>query len=523
VISLVLCLQPGLPAAAAAADVPLDVAALAMARRSESREKLVFRARQPGLPTPGAGSADDPTQPGSADGAHIEVVAEASSAAGAFVVPRGASAGRRAAGWTYRHRTLRFRNPDAPAPPSEVSSLVVGGKRLELVAKDVGVALDGSLGRVAVRITIGSIRYCARFDPTSSRRAHDEQNRYVVPNATDGLPDCSNEALGIPTPCDPTVRSIDVPDLAAPFGFERRFVLPQDIDPATDDFNGASHEIFMPNDPGIVVRDRLFVMLPGTNNMPGGFTQILRIAARAGYTAIGLVYDTEIAPEWCSGVGLSGPPLFACSDGFFREKLYGEPALNGITIDEPSSIVGRLRRLLPWLHGEYPSYGFDRFYDANGIRWERIVVGGFSQGAAMTGYLAKDRPLARAVFFAGGCDAWEDPPDFSHLMPWCFDPRQTPAERTFALMHTRDEPQEDMLIYDTFGMTALGGVANAATAAPDYCTTPHVLQTDLPSQMTQPDDHGQKVHLSVAHDSFMPLDGPIPVLAEDYWYLLTAE
>ena len=81
-----------------------------------------------------------------------------------------------------------------------------------------------------------------------------------------------------------------------------------------------------------------------------------------------------------------------------------------------------------------------------------------------------------------------------------------------------NEPDEDTLAMEAFGLTAIADFVDAGTQSPAYCTGSHALQTSLP-----PQEPG-KFHLSIAQDAQMPIDGDgVPVLAEDYFYMMTAE
>lgn len=319
--------------------------------------------------------------------------------------------------------------------------------------------------------------------------------------------------------CDPRGRTLDVPDFKAPFGVAHATIAPTAIDPASDRYPQARHELYLPDDPSVTLRDELFVMLPGTSNMPSGFEHVMSIAARAGYRVVGLAYDTDFNPaQLCTGV--TGEQAIAdCRTGVIVEKIHGTDETDVIDINEANSVEGRLLRLLRYASVNHPELGADRYYSGDDILWENIVVAGFSQGASVAGYIGKERALPRNILLAGGCDVLEKNPGEVFPMPWCSEPRATPPERTWGLMHLQDQPEADERIFELYGLVALGGFARADTGSPGYCTGSHALQTDLPSQ-----GDGTKYHLSVAHDRDIPLDDDgVPLLAEDYYYLMTAD
>ncbi len=64
----------------------------------------------------------------------------------------------------------------------------------------------------------------------------------------------------------------------------------------------------------------------------------------------------------------------------------------------------------------------------NQLRWDRIVVGGHSQGAGHAAFLAKEHNLAGIIIFAG-------PGDFvtgRGPAPWLYEENVTPSERMYA-------------------------------------------------------------------------------------------
>lgn len=319
--------------------------------------------------------------------------------------------------------------------------------------------------------------------------------------------------------CDATVPTIDLPDFNADIEMIRATIVPSALDPQSDNFPQSHHELWLADDPSIQRRDELFLFLPGTNNKPNAFDDVAEIAARAGYPVLVLAWDSEYhAGEYCRFDG-DVQALIDCRTDVFHEKAYGTDESEHIDIGEPDSIVGRARRVIERVHQDYPTVGADQWLDDDGLRWENIVVAGFSQGALMTGYLSKDHAVSRAVLLAGGCDTIMEEDGTVHMASWCTEARATPVERTWALWHLRDEPEQDGAILETFGLPTLGDYADAATQSPDYCTGTHGLTTDLPSA----DGNGYSFHLSVAHDGYLPVDGQgTPTLAEDFYYLFTA-
>lgn len=323
--------------------------------------------------------------------------------------------------------------------------------------------------------------------------------------------DSGAEARDTAAACDPGVPSLDVPDFHGAWDLQQVSVSPAEIDPATDLQPEDEHYVFVLADGP--TRDELFVMLPGTDGRPANNTRLLTLAAESGYRAIGLAYPTETNQNDLCGHDE------ACAEGFTTEKLYGDDDTDVIAIDEPNSITGRLVRLLAALDERFPGSGWGEFLDAGAPAWSSLVLSGFSQGSGMAGWLAKDVAVARFVPISSGCDSVGTTPADARPADWCFAPRATPVERTFGILHTEDDFAVKRQVYeDAFELDELGAFADADAGSPDYCTHTHMLTTSQEPAVGADTD---AYHKSLAVDDVMPVDADgVPLLAEDYWYLL---
>ena len=289
---------------------------------------------------------------------------------------------------------------------------------------------------------------------------------------------------------------------------------PTRVAPAPDNCSAAHHSVLLAIDPSIEARDGLFVFLPGTDNQPDDFDEIGEIAARASYPVIVLAWDSQVVPAGYCAEATIYEEFEACSAAVMEEKAYGIDATDAADIDEPSSITGRLVRLLGYIDGVYPDAGADRHLDGRAPRWSSIVLGGFSQGSMVAGYISRDHETARTVLLAGACDATELEGELL-LAGWCSDPRATPADRTWALVHPGEELEAKLLFYEAFGLLDLGEPVDVEAASPACCSDSHVLTFNLEVEGRE--------HLSTAHDQYLPMDGEVPVLAHDSFCMFMAE
>ena len=173
-----------------AADQPLAARKLILRRTASGQEKLSFLTKDPNVPFPPIGSADDPAS-GTPGGVVIELFSQNAGAA-ALPIPG-------AVGWFTKNGTpavYKFVNKLAPTGVSTVSSLLLkSGKAIRIRGASTGLPSGGSLGPVGIRITIGSFRACALFDAATIKR--DEGRVFLARDAVaTSLTDCTNTSLG---------------------------------------------------------------------------------------------------------------------------------------------------------------------------------------------------------------------------------------------------------------------------------------------------------------------------------------
>ncbi|MCW5893718.1 MAG: hypothetical protein KIT14_24655 [bacterium] len=192
--ALVLIATAALPILAAAADAPVAAKKLLLKRAGSGREKLVFLVKGAGLPFPAVGSADDPAS-GTPGGMTVELFSQTEGGPHALSVPPGIGK----PGWKVTDAatdSYRYANGAAPAGPSPVKVAVLKqGKLLKITAAATGLALAGPQGRVAVRVTTGTLRSCAVFAAGAIRR--DVAGSFTAVNAAaPAIADCSDASLG---------------------------------------------------------------------------------------------------------------------------------------------------------------------------------------------------------------------------------------------------------------------------------------------------------------------------------------
>lgn len=183
-----------LTSAASALDHPIAGRAKILLVQSSGKEKLTFVARDSAFLFPAIGGADDPSQVG----ATVDIVPQPKHYPGVLSLT---------GGWTSKvgvRGSYTFKNLAAPDGVSTVRMQIVEGKQIKLTAKTIGGAgatvshTDGFV----VRVTIGTVRNCVRFGPVPAQVYGDGFKFLAKASSAEPLADCSDAAIGMPSPCD---------------------------------------------------------------------------------------------------------------------------------------------------------------------------------------------------------------------------------------------------------------------------------------------------------------------------------
>lgn len=204
-------------------------------------------------------------------------------------------------------------------------------------------------------------------------------------------------------------------------------VVPSVADPAVKQFDEPSLVIA---DPALPADAALAVFLTGTGGKPENTTSILETVAGQGYRAITLEYDDvpavmQVCPT---------DPDPDCSAKFRAARAFGSD-FAAMPNAPAEAIVPRLVAALRWLDKQQPGIGWDSYLDGNTPRWDRIAIGGLSQGAGMAAYIAKKYPLRRVVLFSS---PWDFTGADRHPAPWLSLPSATPMDRWQAAYNQRE-------------------------------------------------------------------------------------
>jgi hypothetical protein len=237
-------------------------------------------------------------------------------------------------------------------------------------------------------------------------------------------------------------------------------------------------------------RRQLFVFMP-----PGAGEEaetIPSIAAYAGFRAISLGYVNDIRLN--TACGFEHPDPGPCYGDARHEILFGEDRSDVYDVGPADAAVERLRVLLRHLDSTHPDLGWGDYLTADDqIRWEDVVVAGWSAGSGNTTYLASQFPVDGAMLMSGPQDILEGP-DLEPLMaPWLQEPGVTPGCVHWGAYHLRDRVELLSEIWDTIGIPP--GEADIDLGEPPYEYS-HRLTSDVILD-------GCDAHMSMGRDGYM--------------------
>lgn len=282
-------------------------------------------------------------------------------------------------------------------------------------------------------------------------------------------------------------------------------IAPKTTDPA---ITTALNNHFVTVQEGVVRKNILYVFLPGTYRTPGGCRATPSKAASMGFHAIGLMYDNVVAGNpLCKTTG-----DITCHRRARLEVIDGVDRHPGVNVNTANSMVNRLYKLLVYLNTTYPAQEWGQYIQNGAPRWDKIIVGGHSQGGSIAGVLGKFYPVKKVLIFSmidflnnGQIPDWETLP--------------ANKEKYYALIN----PLDELVPYDklqagwiALGMNAYGPITNVGTTASPY-NKAHRLITTVKPPSTDLDPY----HNSTGVDTYIPKDASGVYIYDKVWeYML---
>ena len=266
--------------------------------------------------------------------------------------------------------------------------------------------------------------------------------------------------------------------------------------------------------PRQTARNQLVILLPGTNGKgPTGLERLSINAANLGYHVITPMYPNDIAATSCQHD--EDPDAFAkfrwaIIEGGSSSHLKG-------AISRAESIENRIIKLLKYLQRKHADQSWGQFLNGDQIVWEKVVIGGMSQGGGHAALIATRRLVARVLCFGA-------PKDYNLRLgapaAW-YGKSETPPTRYFAFNNTHDRQgcdyRQEVEILNKLGVAQVAGIANV-DAEPRPYHGARVLFTNWPGPGSS--IASINAHTSVIDDG--PWAGSAPLFRPVWLYMLSS-
>ena len=206
-------------------------------------------------------------------------------------------------------------------------------------------------------------------------------------------------------------------------------VEPSQTDPAIVTVHGP--HIAMSN-PALPSNHRLFFFICGTGANASNSMAVFRTFAGWGYHAVSIDYENNLITTALAHD--HDPAAF----GHYRNAIVtGAPVSDRISVSPANSILNRFQKLLVYLVQHDPKGGWDEFINEKDGKpaWDKIVVGGHSQGSGHAAYIGKLFHVDRVLMFSGPQDYMDD---LHQPAPWLGEASATPPSRFFAFLSQND-------------------------------------------------------------------------------------
>lgn len=205
------------------------------------------------------------------------------------------------------------------------------------------------------------------------------------------------------------------------------YVDPGQTDPAIATVHGPHIAVYDPQAPS---QHRLFFFIVGTGGNATNSLGMDRVFAKWGYHVVCIDYENKVITVVCAH---SHDP--ASFDHYRQAIVTGAPVSDQVKVSVPDSILNRFQKLLTYLVAHDPQGGWDEFVKDGKPAWDRIIVGGHSQGAGHAAYLGKMFLVDRVLIFSGPQDYLDD---LHEPALWLSGDSATPSSRFFAFLSQND-------------------------------------------------------------------------------------
>lgn len=183
-------------------------------------------------------------------------------------------------------------------------------------------------------------------------------------------------------------------------------------------------------DPAVPSRHKLYLFIVGTGGKATGSLVVDETFAKWGFHAISLDYEDNVIAVACAH------SLDPSTFGRYRDAIVtGAQVSSLVKVNRANSILNRFQKLLAYLVKNDPKGKWSQFVTNGKPAWNRIIVGGHSQGSGHAAYIGKLFRVDRVLMFSGPQDYMDN---LHRPAPWQAQKSSTPQDRFFAFLNLQD-------------------------------------------------------------------------------------
>lgn len=182
---------------------------------------------------------------------------------------------------------------------------------------------------------------------------------------------------------------------------------------------------------------KLFVFFPGSDGAPSDHKKIAETIGKTGIRVLVLAYQNNGALQTLCGTTDS------CYSQARQDRVEGSGASSYVQ-SVADGVKNRLLKALQKLQ-------WNSFYSGNTILWDKIILGGFSQGAGVAAWIGKHYSVLRICQFSGTWDHTVGTTSAS----WLSASSVTAANRFYGFTH-KDDSLANGVSYLDLNWQALG-------------------------------------------------------------------
>jgi hypothetical protein len=195
-----------------------------------------------------------------------------------------------------------------------------------------------------------------------------------------------------------------------------------------------------------------------------------------------------------------------CEEDVRLEVIQGRDTSPLVDVPRARSIESRLMSLISLLARRAPAEGWQTFLDGDRLHWDRVAVGGHSQGGGHAAMLGKLHGLDRVLLFSA-----------TESASWTRHRSSTPAERHWGFAHQQEANHPVFL--QSWAALGITGPVQDVDARPPVAGGPKQLHTAAVPRV----GGSMGLHGAVVVDAVTPLarDGRTPLFRPIWEAMLT--